>query len=284
MYWNRLPISYHRRATMKPSKKTIAIDGRGASRVKRTSRQANQRVVYPPRLPRRCFALSLERLLLRRKQLPWPCPTWLANHCRRSSGPPAVTKANPIRDPLFLKSARVRELSEAFAGTSPYETSSKGRSVREQKLAALAVSDHYHDGIEQDLRCDFGIAEFTRSLKVIPGDLNRMLDQYRERLVHTRITRRRRVRSCYVGNMIQRAGTNGSLTLLITHLFRFSYLAASLLVAASGWGSPLVRRVCHLDPVRLPNRFPWASRSSCRVVREQSNTTRAHLLDAAGSR
>jgi hypothetical protein len=38
------------------------------------------------------------------------------------------------------------------------------------------------------------------------------------------ITRARRVRSCYFGNMIQRAGMSGNLTLLATHLCRFLLL------------------------------------------------------------
>jgi hypothetical protein len=41
--------------------------------------------------------------------------------------------------------------------------------------------------------------------------------------------------------------------------FPFPYLAASLLGAASIWGGPLVRRVCHPDTVRLPDRFPLSS-------------------------
>ena len=61
------------------------------------ARQGNHRVDDPPRLPRRCFALSLERLLLRREQLPWPCPTWLAHHFRWSSRPPAGSLTLPIR-------------------------------------------------------------------------------------------------------------------------------------------------------------------------------------------
>ena len=43
--------------------------------------------------------------------------------------------------------------------------------VREQKLAALAASNHHHDRVEQDLRCDFGIAELTRALEVISRNL-----------------------------------------------------------------------------------------------------------------
>lgn len=38
------------------------------------------------------------------------------------------------------------------------------------------------------------------------------------------ITRARRVRSCYLGNMMPRAGTSGSLALLATHLCRFLLL------------------------------------------------------------
>lgn len=58
--------------------------------------------------------------------------------------------------------------------------------VREQEFAALAAPDHPLDAIEQHSGGDVGIAEFARALKVIPGDLNRILDQYRQRLIHTK--------------------------------------------------------------------------------------------------
>jgi hypothetical protein len=50
------------------------------------------------------------------------------------------------------------------------------RPVREEQTAAYSLPDHQFDRIKQNLTRNFWITKFAGSLKVIPGDLNRMLN------------------------------------------------------------------------------------------------------------
>lgn len=61
--------------------------------------------------------------------------------------------------------------------------------------AALAPTDHYLDDVAEKPACRSAVSQFAAPLKVLPGDLERILEELGERDGHEQKTNERRARS-----------------------------------------------------------------------------------------